>query len=373
MACPPGPARTWRVGLIYLDTDSTKGMDKWVWRAGRAPTSKQERTMVAMVLWDMVEFIMGNHLYQFNGKVYLQVEGGPIGLLITGVVASIVMMWFDQKLLKTLLYHNINVAMYKRYVDDVNSAVTKPQHITIPEGVKEDQHMAKVVREVANTILPSMITMVEDSPSDHTNGRLPILDMECWVNRDNNTLMHTFYQKTMASKVITSARSALQASTKKSIILAEGNRRLLNCSPSLPWTEKAAHLTTYNIRMKQAGHTQKFREQVTTRILKRYESSLHNLREHSHQIYRNKEERELAIQEKGGKATSSNWFKSKGYNNTLTLPATKGEALLEQVRKQMGLTMPPANYRTLLMEDGGHSIKLDLISSNIHQEEDCSR
>ena len=71
--------------------------------------------------------------------------------------------------------------------------------------------------------------------------------------------------------------------------------------------------------------------------------------------------------------TASTWFKAKGHNNALTIPATKGEALLNQVRKEMGLTMAPNGYSTLVMEDGGLSIKMDMVKSNIHQEEDCKR
>ena len=50
---------------------------------------------MALLLGEAVETIMGNHLYRFDGKVYRQVEGGPIGLELTGVVADLVMLWCD--------------------------------------------------------------------------------------------------------------------------------------------------------------------------------------------------------------------------------------------------------------------------------------
>ena len=46
---------------------------------------------MALLLGETVHTIMGNHLYQFDGKVYRQEEGGPIGLELTGIVADIVM------------------------------------------------------------------------------------------------------------------------------------------------------------------------------------------------------------------------------------------------------------------------------------------
>ena len=54
------------------------------------------------------------------------------------------------------------------------------------------------MKEIANSVMPNAIVMEEDTASAHANGRLPILDMELWV--ENNTLFHQFYKKPMAKK-----------------------------------------------------------------------------------------------------------------------------------------------------------------------------
>ena len=37
----------------------------------------------------VVDVIMSSHLYQFDGRVYKQLTGGPIGLEITGVLSRL--------------------------------------------------------------------------------------------------------------------------------------------------------------------------------------------------------------------------------------------------------------------------------------------
>ena len=63
---------------------------------------------------------MGNHIYQFDGKVYRQNDGGPIGLEITGVLARLVMLWWDREYLTKLNYLGLELELYKHYVDDSN-------------------------------------------------------------------------------------------------------------------------------------------------------------------------------------------------------------------------------------------------------------
>ena len=42
---------------------------------------------------------------------------------LTGVVAKIVMAWWDKEFLRRLETNNVRVNLYKRYVDDINISV----------------------------------------------------------------------------------------------------------------------------------------------------------------------------------------------------------------------------------------------------------
>ena len=82
------------VTMAYLDSDfnykkDKKGksmkVDKWSWKNKRKPNQNQERKMITEMMVIMIQMILKNHVYQFDGKLYLQTSGGgPIGLKLTG-------------------------------------------------------------------------------------------------------------------------------------------------------------------------------------------------------------------------------------------------------------------------------------------------
>ena len=154
----------------------------------------------------VVEFVMKNHIYSFDGKVYRQSAGGPIGLELTGVLAKIVMLWWDRKYLQKLTQLNIRLKLYKRYVDDQNSALgeVKPG-IEFIEGnleLNEDKvetdklieggiRTGRILTKIANSISP-MIQVEEDVPSYNEDKKLSILDLEVWP--EDGKIRNVFYK-----------------------------------------------------------------------------------------------------------------------------------------------------------------------------------
>ena len=70
--------------------------------------SKKDKTKIlAKVLSLVVKEVMENHLYQFNGTVYKQKDGGAIGLRLTGIVARLVMDRWADRTIKLLLENDI--------------------------------------------------------------------------------------------------------------------------------------------------------------------------------------------------------------------------------------------------------------------------
>ena len=120
----PKKVKPTRVGIAFLDKDlDSNGEDKWSWVGKRKePSSIQKKKMVAKTLQIAVRTVLSNHIYQVDGNVFKQQKGGPIGLEITGVLARIVMLWWDRELLKKMKQLKVEVLMYLRYVDDGNIA-----------------------------------------------------------------------------------------------------------------------------------------------------------------------------------------------------------------------------------------------------------
>ena len=158
-----------------------------------------------------------------------------------------------------------------------------------------ERHTAQILLEIANTIMPNSIKMKIDIPSNHNNKRLPILDMDMWV--ENDTIHQNHYSKPMSSKAVIMERPAFTTKDKKNILMEEANRRLRNCDPLLPWETKRDHLTLLNIQMMEAGHSQRFLDMVTSGSVARFQNRLknHMRKENGEEggrwLYRTKEER----------------------------------------------------------------------------------
>ena len=85
-----------------------------------------------------------------------------------------------------------------------------------------------IFRMIANDILPGSIKMKEDSPWNHQNNRLPILDTEMALI--GNQIIHWHYRKPMASLELTLNKTAMSMANKLNILTQEGSRRIRNCS-----------------------------------------------------------------------------------------------------------------------------------------------
>ena len=54
------------------------------WTKARKPGKRQQRRMIALAVSIGVHQVLGNHTYLVGDTVYLQTQGGPIGLELTG-------------------------------------------------------------------------------------------------------------------------------------------------------------------------------------------------------------------------------------------------------------------------------------------------
>jgi hypothetical protein len=302
---------------VRKDRDGNKvKIEKWSWKGKRNPSLIQRKKMIASMMRILVREIMTNHCYQFDGKLYLQQAGGPIGLKLSGVLARLVMLKFDRLYLDKLSKLDIELVLYQRYIDDLNMALSclppglrfrNNKLVHVPELVEEDREIAtdvrtgRLVREIANSIMPSVIVMEEDTPSAHRNGRLPVLDMEFWVESD--LIYHQFYKKPMASRKVTLARSAFSTAQKRSILVQEGLRRLSNYSPDLPWSLKVQSLNHLSIDMMDCGHSESFRRTIMGRVVGKYMKNLENHNSGLKCMFRTKQEREVYVKSIGGRKT----------------------------------------------------------------------
>ena len=81
-----------------------KKMDRFEpWKeAEERPTDVQKTTMMKEAMRVALTVIMKNHTYEFNQEIKRQLEGGPIGMDLTGTVAKIFMKWWDAQLIQKM-------------------------------------------------------------------------------------------------------------------------------------------------------------------------------------------------------------------------------------------------------------------------------
>ena len=117
------------------------------------------------------------------------------------------------------------------------------------------------LKEVANSV-QNGIEMEEDLPSRNPDGKLPILDMEVWLD-ENNYVVYQHYEKPVASKQIMKEKSAQSSVCKRSVHVNEMMRRILDTSARLNWADHVAPvLTDYCVRMKLAGYDEHYRKKT---------------------------------------------------------------------------------------------------------------
>jgi hypothetical protein len=114
---------------------------------------------------------------------------------------------FDRKFLALLKRAKIELALYKRYVDDTLSAlatldpgvrweggklVVKLDKIEEDKNVKADQRTFEELAKIAGTVF-ECLDFTADSPSIHVGGKVPVLDLQLFVNQEGK-IIHEFYE-----------------------------------------------------------------------------------------------------------------------------------------------------------------------------------
>ena len=228
-------------------------MQAWSFELCAEPDGNEIRRMWCEAVGVLIREVMGNHCYKFEGRLYIQEQGGSIGLDLTGVVAEIYMSWWDKQLIVLLREDGIFVLFYERYVDDSNMV------LEVESGEDEDQatnrpderQIMERVREKANEI-HSNIKATCYCGSNYVDGKLPMLDLCLWIGKSVDgklRVLYEHYMKSVSSRCLLSYRSAHPESMKSNVLVNEALRILRNCSSHLEDAVVKQHLQYFVKRM----------------------------------------------------------------------------------------------------------------------------
>ena len=129
----------------------------------------------------------------------------------------------DRRFKEKLRELHIDFDLLKRFVDDINGlfVALKPgseykegklsintEKIEEDKEIEEDERTMKVIKDIANDI-EEMIQMTTDVPTNNKDNKLPILDLEVWLNKDNKQVYYNYYEKLMKNPLVISKTSAM--------------------------------------------------------------------------------------------------------------------------------------------------------------------
>ena len=305
--------------------------------------------MVVHALAITLRYTLSNHVCKFNGQLYKQLKGGAIGVGIAGDVATLFMVWWDRELRSKFP----TFRMYARYVDDIDVVV---------ETDDDDGTTMKKIQVVANTIHPS-IRVTIDYPSNHPDGRLPVLDTKQWIEGGN--LLHTYYSKPMSNTFVVMASSALPARSKHNILVADLLRIMRCVSLHCDQSERDKHVQEYIYRMQLSGYKKEERVSIYKAAKAKYGQQLKNHDDGTSPLYRSKQWRQQQrVQARASKKKT--WYGDK-FDAVYFVEATPGSQLAHQCQK----VFRRCDLKVKVVERTGKTIKQLLVKSDPLRKEEC--
>ena len=221
-----------------------------------------------------------------------------------------------------------------------------------------------------------MIKFTVDIPSEHEDRKIAVLDLNVKLNKEkDNRIDYEFFQKPTKNPKILLAESAINSSTKRTILTQECLRRMRNTKIELGENVRNIHLNDFMLKMKNSGYGPKYRAQILNSALNAFDKMVEEDKTGKKPLHRsrtwNQENRILAKQNK-----MKNWYKSvdksgKVYKSILFVPPTPGSGLLKELKNREEELNKHKKERIKIVEKGGMKIETLLTNKNPFKNEKC--
>ena len=126
---------------------------------------------------DLLTVTLNDMYFSFNGQVFCQKEGLPIGSSISGILAIL----FMDKLETIALSSHLSISPYRRYVDDIYLQTT-------------GEEMADRFHHTMNSLHPKLKFEIEKPETTPNSLSLPLLDFKVTIFKDGKSSFE-FYKK----------------------------------------------------------------------------------------------------------------------------------------------------------------------------------
>ena len=138
------------------------------------PLLAERTTLSPVQVRDLLKICLTTTYFQFDGVIYIQVEGAAMGSPVSPIVANLFMEWFEEHALATF---RAELQLWKRYVDDT--------------GVALEETLMEEFTTHINSIHPDIQFTREEENEEKC---LPMLDVKT-QRGDEGRLSFTVYRK----------------------------------------------------------------------------------------------------------------------------------------------------------------------------------
>ena len=387
------PSRRYRKGQKPKITGKSangpvsKHEEHWIF-PNKTPTKMEEKRMFAKALEIATLTLFQTHLYQFNGTIFKQKNGAPIGLRASAAAARIVMGMFDRRLELVCRKENIKVKTRFRYVDDCRLILKsisrgwrwedgrlkfrKTWELEEKKaGVSDEQKTAGVMLQIMDDIFP-FLNFEMETPEQFPKSRLPTLDFQVWLKGER--VQYLFFQKEMARKQVINKHSALGENVKISSINQNLVRRMFVTSEEVDMEERIKVVDEFGDQLQASGYSWKQTQDIVRAGLKGYENKLRKCKESNRNLHRSAEEG-LHARKKNALLGPQRWFlgKRKETKNTkssgrqrkqtpktvtvLFVPQTRRGELAKRLQHVENDIAKVTGSRVRVVERGGTMVK----------------
>ena len=190
-------------------------------------TGEEHRNILAKVIEVAILLIMSNHIYSWRNELWLQQNGVPTGLRVSGIIGRVSMDAWKIAMEDRMRTSQMTSFFTEKYVDDVEvvlenlpvgsrwdptgESISRTEESTeedIASGKSRDQITMEVWKEMASNLVPGLKFTV-DTVDNHNDRRLPMLDFKLWKEEEQDpnhpndpskkrqTLKYCYYEKSV--------------------------------------------------------------------------------------------------------------------------------------------------------------------------------
>ena len=118
------------------------------------------------------------------------------------------------------------------------------------------------MKDVAESV-DSMLNFMFDTPGCYEENKMPALDIQINVNHEENERIdYNFFEKPTKNPRVILSDSAINSSSKRTILTQECLRRMRNTKLELGEKIRNKHLNDFMVKMKNSGYNEKYRMEI---------------------------------------------------------------------------------------------------------------